>query len=152
MRAYRITREEFAEDLSGEGARRFGGRWNRKGFSALYTASSISLAALEVLAHTSIHTMPEDLVVVEIEIPDEASRTVVPLYSLPENWRSFPAPAQLADLGTDWLRKNETLALEVPSVLIPKETNFILNPRHSEFEDVKIVEVQPFAFDARLLA
>lgn len=152
MRAYRITRAEFAEDLSGEGARRFGGRWNSKGFSALYTASSMSLAALEVLAHTSIHTMPEDLVVVEIEIPDEVSRTVVTINSLAENWRSFPAPGQLADLGTDWLRKNEALVLEVPSVLIPKEANFILNPRHSEFTDVKIKEVQPFAFDARLLA
>lgn len=151
MRAYRITKAEFAEDLSGEGARRFGGRWNRKGFSALYTASSISLASLEVLAHTSIHTMPEDLVVVEIEIPDEASRTAISPDSLPENWRSFPAPAHLADIGTDWLRKNEALVLVVPSVLIPKETNYILNPRHSECTDVKILEVQPFAFDARLL-
>ncbi len=69
---------------------------------------------------------------------------------MPENWRTFPASEELKDIGSDWVREGTTPILSVPSVVIPNELNYLINPAHEEAKRVKVVSVDPFALDVRL--
>jgi len=148
--AWRIcTRARLANAFSGEGAAVNGGRWNSPGTRVVYTASFQSLAALEMLAHTAD---PNDLidldyVVVPVEI-DEGLIMEPP--RLPRNWRTYPAPPSTMKLGDLWARNRDSAALRVPSVIIPAEPNFLLNPLHPDFEKFRIGKPEAFAFDSRL--
>ncbi|MEX0608086.1 MAG: RES domain-containing protein [Balneolaceae bacterium] len=150
MNLFRITRRKYAGDLTGEGARIHGGRWNRKGFNVLYTSEHESLATLELLAHTSIANIPEDLEMLEISIPDGIPFDEVSIKDLPENWRVYPAPKKLADIGTDWIINRNKLLLKIPSVIIPSEFNVLINPAHPDFSRVSVKEISAFSFDDRL--
>lgn len=151
MTVFRIAKQQFIDDLSGEGARRFGGRWNRKGIGVLYTSESRSLATVEYLVHLSMGILPKDLAMAEVEIPDDATMDSVDVSALPPDWARFPAPMELADLGTEWVNGNKTLGLRIPSAVVKAEWNVLLNPNHPLFSQVKIVSVDEFAFDQRLL-
>ena len=151
MVVYRITRKQYAGDLSGEGARRFGGRWNHRGVPALYTSATESLAALEVLVHATVHLLPSDLMLIKLRIPDKEPIHRLDADALPENWREYPAPAALAEIGTNWLKEQNGWILNVPSVVIPSERNFILNSHHQNYRKMEVLEERPFAFDVRLL-
>lgn len=150
MRVYRITRERFIHDLSGEGARLYGGRWNSKGTAVLYTSDCESLAALEVLVHTSIHAMPEDLMLAVILIPDSFSIVELAVEALPDNWNSYPSPQEVSKMGTDWVLKRETPAIKVPSVLSGSDFNYLINPLHKKSQNIEIIETRPFTFDPRI--
>lgn len=148
---WRICRRSHRA-LDGEGARQFGGRWNSERVAVVYTSASLSLAALELLVHVEAVTLPDDLVALEIELPDgpehfayaEADR-------LPPDWRSYPAPEWEAELGDTWIADGEFLALGVPSAVIPMEFNILINPAHAAMRTVKILSERPFRFDERLL-
>lgn len=150
MLAYRIAKSAYANDLSGEGARLYGGRWNPKGFAVLYTSAHRSLAALEILAHTSAPAIPEDLMMISIWIPNDCSSESITPEDLPGDWRNYPAPISLANRGKRWLVEGSALVLTVPSVIIPSETNILINPAHPEFYQVEIREILPFRIDDRL--
>lgn len=150
MYAYRISREKFASDLTGEGARRFGGRWNKKGDAVLYCSSSISLATLEVLVHVPQHIAPEDLLLTTLFIPNELTLEWISEGQLPNNWRIYPAPSILAKMGSNWIIKEETAILKVPSGIIPTEYNFLINPRHIDFSQIRTEKVEEFKLDSRL--
>jgi len=150
MDAYRISRSAYIRDLSGEGARRYGGRWNRKGHPVLYTAEHASLAILETLVHSSINALPNDLCIAKIHIPDDIKTMVLKEEELPENWRQYPAPNILADRGAEWLNKAKSLVMMVPSAVVPSEWNILLNPVHPEFEGIKLDGVRDFSLDRRL--
>lgn len=150
MRLYRISKMKFAEDLSGEGARLFGGRWNLKGFSVLDTSENISLAAMELLVNLPVADLPDDLRLITIDVPDEISMRVISSDDLPKGWRHYPPPRSLSEMGTEWIRTEESLILRVPSAVIPQEWNVLLNPQHSEMNRVEILSVEPFGFDKRL--
>jgi RES domain-containing protein len=152
MDVYRITKEKYIHDLEGEGARIHGGRWNQKGYNVLYTSEHESVAVLEVLAHTPITSIPTDLKLMVLSIPDHVSRKTVEIKSLPANWRKYPAPDILAERGTNWLRSASSLLLKVPSVITPSEHNFLINPAHKEFQKVKpqaCISHQEIYFSAR---
>ena len=150
MFLWRICKDRHAATaLSGEGARIAGGRWNHRGTRLVYCSSSISLATLEVLVHVDIATVPSDLVVVKIEVPDSASMLRIPPPPLPANWRDHPPPDDLKDIGTTWARDAKTLGLIVPSAIVDEE-NVLLNPEHPEIAKVNIVSKASFAFDPRL--
>ncbi len=149
MRVYRIAREKFIQDLSGEGARLYGGRWNPKGRAVLYTSAHQSLAALEVLVHTSFQYIPPDLNMLTLKVPDELPEKIISPKDLPGNWNEYPAPSILGEIGTKWLNENATLILKVPSVVIPEEWNVLLNPAHELFSEIKIEQVKDFTFDPR---
>ncbi len=150
MNLYRIAKQAFADDLTGEGARLYGGRWNRQGVAALYTSESIALAAMEVLVHVAAADLPDDLQLVTIHVPDDAAMNVIQPEELPEGWRQYPPPVIVSEMGTQWLEKREKLLLRIPSVVIPREWNVLLNPKNPEFTSVKILSVEPFGFDKRL--
>jgi RES domain-containing protein len=137
--------------FDGEGARRYGGRWNHIGVPAVYTAAHLSLAVLEVLVHVSAEEdLPADLVAISADLPDDLAIEHVRIEELPVNWRRTPAPPMLAERGTAWLTAVRTAVLAVPSAVIPSETNYILNPAHPDFRRVVVHRAERFNLDPRL--
>lgn len=151
MLVWRVTRKAHAEQpLSGEGARRYGGRWNHIGVALVYTSRSLSLAVLEYLVNLPITDLPSDLVSIQIEIPNDFPRAEITIKELPDNWRTYPFVEQLKDIGTDWARQAAAPILVVPSVVIPSELNYLVNPAHPLSDGIKTVSVDAFALDTRL--
>lgn len=153
MILYRLALVEYAEDLSGEGARRDGGRWNPPGVAVVYTSENLPLAVLETLVNVPQEFLTENPLLfhkVSIGVPDNASIQV--LETLPEDWQSCPPPAELARIGYQWAKENKTLLLKVPSAVAGEGNwNYLVNPLHAEFKSVSILHHEPFRFDARLI-
>jgi len=149
MILYRITNERYADDLSGTGARLYGGRWNSEGRTMVYLASSRSLAILESLAHLSPTNIPVDYVMLTIDAPDDFFEINIKL--LPDNWNEYPEPNILKQIGNSFLQKNEYLLLKVPSAIVVQEFNFLMNPMNVKAGSVKIIDKAPFSFDERLI-
>lgn len=138
------------ESFDGEGARLYGGRWNHPGVRATYTSESLSLAALEYFVNLDTDLVPDDLVSVRAEIPTGLEHKTIEAGDLPGNWRTYPAPEALQDLGTEWIRRCETVVLSVPSAVVPDERNYLLNPAHQEFSSIRVCSPRPFHFDPRM--
>jgi RES domain-containing protein len=149
MEVYHIGTKKFATQLTGEGAKLHGGRWNSIGTACLYTAESISLCVLEYAANVSLHQMPASLTVTVYTLPDKSWKEFA-LDELPKNWQEVPAPVETQEWGSLHLQEAKHLALKVPSVVIPSEHNYILNPLHTDFKKVVIKEILPFTFDSRI--
>lgn len=145
MILYRIAKKKFIEDTSGLGARLYGGRWNDKGYSALYTSSSLSLCMCETLVHCDKSIIPQNMYFAEMEIPDDM---------IPEEFTSVPDGYQPSDVGTNWLKEKTSVAIKVKSIILPEEYdrdfNIILNPEHPDFKFLKIKTVVLCPFDLRL--
>jgi RES domain-containing protein len=151
VQIWRISKQKHAQTaFSGEGARRFGGRWNQPGVAMVYCANSLSLAALETFVHMEIEDAANLLVAIPALIPNGLLIETLSVTDLPSNWRNYPAPSELADLGNAWLNANTSAVLQVPSAVIPREANLLLNPNHSDFTRIEIGTPEPFAFDPRL--
>jgi len=153
VRVWRIAHRDFiATAFTGEGSKKAGGRWNRKGEPVIYTSASPALAVLEMLAHMELRHVGSTLVLIPADIPDAFQPEVILRDQLPANWRQTPAPAELARLGTKWLRSESTLVLAVPCAIVPRETNYLINPRHPDFARITIGVPEPLEFDLRLLS
>lgn len=139
IRAWRLCRAPFA-DLSGEGARLHGGRWNSVGAPLVYLAEHSALAVLEVRVHLDLplDLVPDDYVVMQVALPDEPPEEVSRMSADPR------------DVGNEWLRSQRTAVLRVPSALAPAATNLLLNPRHPRAAEAAILSTDPFEFDPRL--
>ena len=148
MRVYRVSNTRYAGDLSGEGARLHGGRWNHIGTPCLYTSQSRSLAVLELSVNVSTASVLRYLSMVEIEIPNSLLELTIP--DLPGNWRDAPAPSSTKDYGSDLLTKNLNAIIKIPSSVIPEEFNYIINPKHHYAGDCTIIEVKDFTYDIRI--
>ena len=150
MRLYRLCRSSWPA-YDGEGAKRAGGRWNSKGNRAVYMSENRSLAVLEILAHLS-DVLPDKYVLGSADIPDDITPEFLTDRDLPEQWETLETEGQAATrlLGDDWLRRKSSVALSVPSV-ISGERNFLLNPEHPQFPDLRFHSPVPFRFDARLV-
>jgi len=148
---YRISKTKRIDDLSGEGARLYGGRWNLKGTPVLYTSDSTALATLETLVHTPLNLMPKNLSIATLELADNLDILALNSEELPKRWWMNPAPPELAQIGQRWVEKQSDVALVVPSSVIPsgEGRNYILNPRHPDFTKVKIVKVSAYNYDER---
>ncbi len=152
MHVWRIARRPF-QPLDGEGARLNGGRWNSEGHAVVYTAGTPSLAVLELLVHVNPPDIPDDLVLMEIAMPDDGDTGAVidPDQLSRRNWREYPAPEWLARLGDEWVQDGTFLWLAVPSAVLPQERNILINPRHPRMDEVVVIDARPFSFDERLL-
>lgn len=139
MFAWRLCRAPFA-DLSGDGARRFGGRWNTAGLPVVYAASSAALAVLEVRVHLDLpfELLPSDYVLLTISLGDLAIERV------------DQSPSAPAEFGDRWLRERRTPVLSVPSAIVPESSNLLMNPVHPLAGRAMIANSRPFVFDARL--
>jgi RES domain-containing protein len=149
MILYRIVKCIYADDLSGTGARLYGGRWNSEGRPAVYLASSRSLAVLEVLVHLPPLMIPNDYCLVEIEVPDN-SITRIAVNQLPANWKDISPPIVLRQTGDEFLKKQTNLLMKVPSAIVPAEFNYLVNIRHPDMKKVRVLKSEPFDFDERL--
>jgi len=151
MIVYRIAKTVYIHDLSGVGARFYGGRWNHKGVAVICTSDSRALATVEYLVHVPLSIVPEDISISALEIPDNLSLKEISIQELPNHWRDYPPPLELAETGTRWATSNETLLLRVPSAVVLHEYNILINPLHPEMKQVSIKHIEDFSFDVRLL-
>ncbi len=144
LSVYRVCRSIYTR-LDGEGARRVGGRWNSPGAPVVYTAGSVSLAVLENLVHMAREDYPTGYVVVQATIPNSIQISKVELSPLPSEF--LEETRQAGDL---WLASLRSSVLEVPSFVVPGESNYLLNPLHPEFHHIVVSLPIPFHFDIRL--
>ena len=149
MRVWRIASAAHAI-RDGEGARLHGSRWTPRGIPAVFTSATLPLAALERFVHTDPDLEPTSLVAIPMEISDRIAIDAVDVNELPADWRVFPPPPELVLIGDQWFRAARTLILSVPSVVIPHERNFVLNPAHREFARISIGGPERFSFDPRM--
>ena len=148
MKVYRLTPKKYATDLSGTGAKLYGGRWNRVGVSILYTSENLSLCVLENIVHINNPAFLPTFQAITIEIPDSFQEYSI--NDFPGNWREQEGFENLRKLTDDFVEKREFLVMKVPSAIIDVEYNFLINPQHSLFKEVKIINQQEFSFDQRL--
>jgi RES domain-containing protein len=149
VHVWRIASRTYAR-FDGEGARRYGSRWTPRGLPAVFTSATLSLAALERFVNTDADLEPVDLVTIAVDIETSSAIETVTVADLPADWRTYPAPPALAMIGQRWLRESKSVVLSVPSVVIPTERNFILDPSHADFARVVINPPTPFSFDPRM--
>ena len=152
MLLWRIAREPHIDTtLEGVGGLLVSGRWRRRGRPILYTSGSAALAALEVLVHVEPLNAPDDLRLLALEFPDDLSIETLDLTSRPQDWGNLPAPVSTQAIGADWLQRGSSVALRVPSVVVPVDSNVLLNPHHPDMNRVRISRNEAFRFDSRLL-
>ena len=150
LAVWRLTTARFAKTaFSGEGGRLYGGRWNRKGVPLVYTAASQSLAVLEMLVQDE--PLRARYVMIEARIPKGVRIDRIKVEDLPSDWRDIAAREQLQTIGTEWANARGAAVVAVPSAVIPAETNYLLNPLHSDFRRIKIGKPQKFDTNARLI-
>lgn len=149
MIVYRLAPTRFANDLTGEGARLFGGRWNHPGIACLYCSGSRALAVLEYSVNTGINYIPPSLSIISIDTGtvsiEEIQESV-----LPADWKVIPAPGSTKDFGSELLNSSKAAIIKIPSVIISSEYNFLLNPSHQGPHKFKIMEMADFQFDFRI--
>jgi len=147
---YRLGKKKYNNDLSGIGAEKYGGRWNNKGTRMVYTSQSRALANLEVAVHVALKNVPKDYYLTTIEIPDSFIQNY-PLSRLKDkDWKTHPPSEFTQNEGDNFVRKNKTLALKVPSAIVQGDYNYLINPVHKDIGSIKIVSNEPFTFDKRL--
>ncbi len=139
-----VRRERAAEALSGEGARRYGGRWNPPGTAVVYAAESRALAVLEMFVHVTFEARALRFMLITLELP---AKLKVARHAADRPPRALAASQEA---GGAWLAGGTQLALVVPSVLVPQEKNYVLNVAHAQFAGVRVAKSEPFSFDERL--
>jgi RES domain-containing protein len=148
---FRLVKQKYADTaLEGLGAKRHGGRWNSKGIALVYGSDSIALAALELLVHLKRADVLAHYTVFELEVADDQVLSLEQ-DALPKDWQADPPPPSTAAIGDEWAESQTSLALAVPSIVIPQQLNLLLNPAHPEYRAVAERSTSlPFAFDHRL--
>lgn len=150
MRIWRGCKLHRIHDLSGEGAKAKGGRWNPIGTAVLYTSENNSLSMLEALVHFDNGNAPDNYRLVEMECPDGLGIEVVQIADLPATWRTYPGPDELKEIGRAWATEMRTPILSVPSAVNPHARNFIFNPVHPDYVQLRVLQALTLEFDVRL--
>ena len=144
--------EYQADDLTGRGAELTGGRWNRRGTPLAYASTSRALACLETVVHLGGRTLPLNRYLVEIVVPTDAWDSRI-IFNPDANvgWDAEPAGMVSLDWGTAWANAARTLLAEVPSVVVPEESNILINPRHPAAASLRARKIRRWMYDARLI-
>lgn len=135
--------------MDGEGARRVGGRWNPSGIPVVYMTVSHALAALEILVHAGRDVIQLDWSVISAEVPEDWIEKTE-LANLPDDWNALPSSQASGEFGAEWVRAERSLAILLPSAIIPEEQLLMLNVRHPDFPKLEITPPKKFRFDHRL--
>lgn len=146
------TREYRADDLSGAGAAKIGGRWNSIGKAVVYASRSVALAYLESLAHVG-REAPRNRFLIRISVPDRVWERALwaKEKELPRTWRSEPAGQASAQFGDKWLAAGQSVLLCLPSVIVPEDTNVLINPAHKDASSITGKVHRQILYDPRLL-
>lgn len=145
-----MAKNEYIRDLTGEGSRLYGGRWNEAGSSMLYFCEHLSLCVLELLARNPYGTITSNFSYLEVELPESGIKTISKPAEIFLNWNIDPPPATTQTYGTRWLERKETVGLRVPSAILCEENNILINPNHHEISGFKVVKVSPLLLDHRV--
>jgi len=152
MISFRISKGQYAHDLSGRGAEKAGGRWNSRGVPVLYTSQSRALASLEMAVHIPFGFLPKDFKLISIELPEHCGLIEINQDDLPDNWKQYTFSTITQKIGNEWARQADALIMKVPSVVVEEEFNFLVNPLHPDFKYVSIAGIKAFEFDLRLFS
>jgi len=150
MEAFRLSREKYAAPLSGKGAAMKGARWNSVGVELIYTASNRSLAMAEIAVHLTLATVPKDYVMLTLYLPDHISLQKLTVADFPDDWNAFPHPNSTQAVGDKFISDNKYCVLQIPSAVTQGDFNLLVNPYHSEFSKIKIIEMEKIPFDERI--
>lgn len=145
-----VTPDYTADDMSGTGAMRTGGRWNSVGVPVVYAAESIALAVLETLAHLRVDGLPLNRYLVRIDVPDKVWEARSILNPVPVGWDAEPKGIPSIHSGDKWIASNVSALMAVPSVIVPEEQNVLINPKHGDSMLVKATMVRKWNYDSRL--
>ncbi len=147
MKVFRISLRKWSKKLSASG---YAARWNSKGSFVIYSASSRALACLENVVHRSGEGLNSNFKVMIIEIPAKVKVKTISIKKLPANWHKFESYSITQKLGDAWLEKQQSAVLKVPSSIVPKEFNYLINPNHKDFKYIKLGTTEDFKFDPRI--
>ncbi len=136
----------------GEGAFRYGGRWNSQGKRVLYVSSSLALATLEVLVNLDDEEILPDFSFASVEFAEELVIYSEDRTQLPLNWRGFPIPEDVQKIGDDWIESRRSAILEVPTSVIPKGSNYVINLEHPDSKLIEYGKVENLILDSRLIS
>lgn len=148
MTIYRLATAQYADDISGTGAKLMGGRWNERGIPVLYTAENISLAVLEIVVNADRHFIPPTYQLIKLSVPDTVEFSFISKDKLKQHWKDDFEYTQW--MGSEFLKQKKHLALKIPSAVVDEEHNYLFNPQHSDFKKLKITSISSFKFDNRL--
>lgn len=151
LTAWRIVEARFKDKaFSGDGARLYGGRWNSKGVAMIYTAGSLALASIEMVVNLPSPKLLKAFVRIPVRFqPDLVGR--LPSAALPSDWQSRPISPTTKSIGDRWVKQQRLPILMVPSVVVPEEVNYLLNPAHPHFSQIEIGQPVVYHFDPRLV-
>jgi RES domain-containing protein len=147
MRVFRISLSKWSNKLTASG---FPGRWNSKGKFVIYTAGSRALACLENVVHRSGEGLNNNFKVMVIEIPSKVKITEIRKKELPKGWYKYKSYSKCQKIGDTWIMDQETAVLKIPSSIISKEYNYLINTSHKDFRYIKLIEIENFDFDPRI--
>ena len=147
---WRVVKDNHARTaFSGEGARAYGGRWNSLGVRVVYCSEHLSLATLEILVHILPVMMRDKFRAYRVRF-DERLVTDLPTKKLPKGWDAQPPTAASQHVGDEWIKSGRSVVLALPTVLVPMERTFLLNPKHPDFGKIEIKDMGAFSLDPRL--
>src|SRR6266516_1424930 len=141
-----VVKSEAATAFSGEGAWRYGGRWNSRNVRVIYVSEHQSTAALEVFVHNKPFSPNEKYKAFHLEWPDSLTERFR-AKKLPENWRVLPPPRETREIGDCWIGEQRSAVLALPSAISPVDKNFLLNPEHPDFKRIRIASSADYDFD-----
>ena len=150
MLVYRISSPKYIDDLSGAGAKQYGGRWNDKGTALVYFAGSRAMAVMEVLVHLRPENLDSEYILAVFEVPDDKVK-LIETNDLPIDWKVEPAIEKIKEVGNSFVKENEYLLIMVPSVIVEEEFNFLMNPNHFDAKKIKLISKRSFKFDVRFM-
>lgn len=150
MMIFRLSKGVYAADLSGRGAEKFGGRWNSKGTAMVYCGETRALCTTEIAVHTPLGNIPLDYKIITLEVPKSITIITLEPADLPADWKSLPHSHTTQLTGDAFVNEGKAAILKVPSVVVPGEYNYLLNPAHADFKKITIKSTEPFDFDERL--
>lgn len=149
--AWRISPAEYRSTaFSGEGAKEYGGRFNSVGTPIIYTAGSLALAMLELLVRVNSRRRLQNRVCLPVQFRD--THVAEQAAELPDDWDARPYTAASQQMGDAWIQSERSLVLRVPSVVVPQEPNYLINPRHPHFDELEFGDPTPLQLDPRLYA
>lgn len=149
MIVYRIGKTKHSKDISGEGSKINGGRWNHISIPCIYTSESRALSLLEYTVNINISEIPRALSITTLEIPD-SDILIINESLLPGDWKQAPVPSSTKDFGTYLLKNKKSLCIKIPSTVLTEEYNYIINPLHSNSRNIRIVDIKDLIYDLRI--
>lgn len=148
MEVFRLAKDKYASKLNASG---ISNRWNFDKEFIIYTGNSRSLVTLELLVHRNSVKLAGSYKMMVISIADESLITQVKPSALPKNWRTIDAYSVLQDIGSGWYKSNKSLVLKVPSAIIEKEYNYLINVNHPDFKKkISLIGIEDYFWDDRL--